>query len=341
MSVVMSVLLFVLFAAMVFFPSYGRSQAVNRSNRQFTIIASSNDERAAIHTLVLQITTENQRGAGTDNAVYFDVGPWAWRLNKRFRNDFERGRTDTFPLKVPAGFALSDIIWLRLHKKGLLGVTGTRDGFPGAWHPQSITLLVDGVEYTSAEVTQPLNSRYWFWTKRRDVDPYADPASFARSLRLRPNEKLSWVAKATGFATTPLFKKQGISGWLDCPEEKENLGLEKPCWRLPSLVCATGKVFRSPAVSNDGLATIDLMLEALEFCSDTAACSQRADLIDLQDPKRRRYLRVEYRHRKNPVPKKEDRVRICGELQWDTDREGWWEIHPHQSRDVEFLIKTK
>lgn len=280
------------------------SSPTNPLERSSHRIWESSKPTHDIRNLLLIVTTDKIRGVGTNNDVYFDVGPWAWRLDNPGHNDFERDRTDAFPLKVPAGFTLSDIIWLRLQKKGLLGVNGTRDGFAGAWHPQRITLLVDGAEYASAEVTHALNSQCWFWTERRVVDPYADPASFARSLRLQPNEKLSWIAKATGFGTTPLFKRQGISGWLDCPEEKENLGFEQPCSRLPSLICATGEVLRSPAVSTDGLATIDLMLEALEFCSDTDTCSQRAELNDVQEPKRPRYLCVEYRHRENWVPKK-------------------------------------
>ena len=89
-----------------------------------------------IKRLAVKVTTLDLRGAGTDNAVYFDVGPWSWRLKKRWRNDF-------------------------------------------------------------------------------------DPASFVRSLRLQTNDALPWHAKLTGFFTTPLFKRRGISGWLNCPEEKQ------------------------------------------------------------------------------------------------------------------------
>jgi hypothetical protein len=282
---------------------------------------------ATVQTLAVQITTRDVRGAGTDNAVYFDVGPWAWRLNKSWRNDFERGHTDTFNLEVPAGFDLNDIVWLRLHKKGLFGVTGTRDGFAGAWHPEQIALLVNGVEYARAEIKQPLNSRYWFWTALQSIDSYADPHSFARSLRLKPNERLPWLAKATGFFTTPFFKKRGISGWIKCPEQRERGG-DKSCSRVPPIACATGRVFRTPAISNDGLATIDLALDALEFCSASLSCRQRADLVPEQTSTRRRYVRVEHRHRGKGIPKKGELVYLCGKLLWDTDREGWWEIHP-------------
>ena len=280
-----------------------------------------------VQSLAVQITTRDARGAGTDNAVYFDVGPWAWRLKKAWRNDFERGHTDTFKLEVPADFDLSDIVWLRLQKKGLFGVTGTRDGFAGAWRPERIALLVNGVEYARAEVKQPLNSRYWFWTALKSINFTLDPNSFARSLRFQPNEGLSWLAKVTGFFTTPLFKKRGISGWIECPEQKEG-GSDNSCSRVPAIVCATGRVFRPPAVSNDGLATIDLALDALEFCSASLDCPQRADLVSQTTPTRHRYLRVEYRHRGKEIPAEGKLIHVCGKLLWDTDKEGWWEIHP-------------
>jgi hypothetical protein len=291
----------------------------------FAQLASS-DKPVKVETLAVQITTRNLRGAGTDNAVYFDVGPWAWRLNSFSRNDFERGHTDTFDLKVPEGFDVNDIVWLRLHKKGLFGVTGMRDGFAGAWHPERITLFVNGIEYASTEVKQRLNSRYWFWTALKKIDPYADPLSFARSLRLKANERLPWFATATGFFTTPLLKKRGISGWINCPEQKENEGIDT-CSHVPALVCASGSVFRAPAISTDGLATIDLTVKVLEFCATSHDCQQRADIFLDQTSTRHRYLRVEYRHRGKRIPKKDESVRACGNLLWDTDKEGWWEIH--------------
>jgi hypothetical protein len=290
----------------------------------FFIFALAPCHAPTVNSLTLKITTRDIRGAGTDNAVYFDVGPWSWRLNNAYHNDFEASHTDTFHLDVPKGFAVEDIVWLRLHKKGLFGVTGTRDGLTGAWHPQRIALFVNGVECLSTEVTHPLNSRYWFWTST-DFDPYSDATSFARTLRLKPNDKLGWLAKSTGFFTTPLFKKRGISGWLDCPEQKQPTSIQNPCAFLPEIACATGQLYRGPALSNDGLATIDLTLATLEFCSATSACQSRAERSEAVHP---RYLRVEYRHLKKPIPKKGDHVRICGKLRWDTDREGWWEIHP-------------
>jgi hypothetical protein len=299
----------------------------------FLVFSAAPCHSPTVNSLTVKITTRDLRGAGTDNAAYFDVGPWSWRLNNAWHNDFEASHTDTFHLDVPTGFTTEDIVWLRLHKKGLFGVTGTRDGLTGAWRPERIALFVNGVECLSSEVTQPLNSRYWFWTSTR-FDPYSDATNFARTLRLKPNDKLDWVAKSTGFFTTRLFKKRGISGWLNCPEEKQPMATEMPCASLPEVACASGQVYRSPAVSNDGLATIDLVLETLEFCSATSSRQSRAEM---REASHQTYLRVEYPHRKKPIPKKDEYVRICGKLRWDTDLEGWWEIHPQPGSYIKLV----
>lgn len=313
-----------------------RAQTINGLSAIHSLPAGPtlSDERT-IHKLEVRIDTRDNRGGGTDNAVYFDIGPLAWRLDKARHNDFERGRSDTYELKKPEGVVLrtGDILWLRLQKKGVIGVTGTGDGLDGAWHPESITLIVNGVSWPSVPVDGPLNSRYWFWRKLYDVNPYANPVSFVRSLRFVPNQKLTSFSRFIGFATTPLFKKAGISGWLECPQAKEfsQSLMGNACPKIPHTVCATGIVTRKPASSTDGLATIDLRVEAVEFCDENGTCSGES-LAKLDT--RPRYLRVEYKHGKGVVPKDGEHIRICGKLLWDTDKEGWWEIHPRNRGDV-------
>jgi len=290
-----------------------------------------------IADLRLRITTKNIRGGGTDDAVYFDIGPVSWKVNKKHRNDFERGDTESYRLVIPEGLDLTtaDILWLRLHKKGILGVTGTRDGLDGAWHPEKVELIVDGSPHCDGIINEPLNSSCWFWKKPCRTIATNEVTSFARSLRLCRNEPLSRIAKLTGIVTTPLFKERGISGWLDCPEERQCLegSRLKSCSGLPAMVCAIGTILIDPADSTDGLATIDLEVESVDFCNEQRLCNTRA-LLKISDPARPRFLRVEYRHGKNPIPKKGERVKFCGELRWDTDREGWWEIHPRNVYDV-------
>ena len=284
-----------------------------------------------ICTLAVQITTAKNGGAGTDNAVYFDIGPLSWLLNKPGRNDFEAGNTDEFDISPPSGLTLTtdDILWLRLHKKGLGGVTGTGDGFAGAWHPEKVVLIVNGAPWRTANITEPLNSRCWFWSHAVAMQPresYANAASFVRALRLQPQRELGSFSRFIGFATTTVFKKNGISGWLHCPDaiECQSGKRVKRCGNVPANVCAKGRV-RAVGKSTDGFATIDLEVSKIEFCAE-GRCDE-AVVKDL-DAVNRRYLRIEYRHKRRRVPGCGEEVRMCGRLRWDTDKEGWWEIHP-------------
>lgn len=284
-----------------------------------------------ITSLKVRIATKSSWGAGTDNAVYFDIGPVAWKLGRFFRNDFEAGDDDTYNLKVPAGLTTADILWVRLHKKGIFGVTGTKDGFAGAWHPEKLTLLVNGVEFVTIKPDHALNSCCWYWRAPSPDD--SDLDLFARSLRIRRNDKLSLAGKALGFFTTNVFKKNGISGWISDPQEKECYGVIHNREDSDSAVlCADGEII-TKASSTDGLRTIDMRVLQLDLCPDeTKPCRQRADLTKNSSFRLDRYIRIESRFqtsiRKGAV------ARICGNLRWDTDREGWWEIHPRTAADI-------
>jgi PLAT/LH2 domain len=320
----------------LFSPSAGRTiQTSSQPNEDCVSVGNR------ICKLTVEITTRKDRGAGTDNAVYFDIGPMSWRLNTA-RNDFESGGTDEFDISPPADLKLTtdDILWLRLHKKGLFGITGTRDGFDGAWHPEQVVLIVNGVPWPAANIDEPLNSRCWFWRKpvtMNPPNPYSNAANFARTLRLQPNQELRTVDKLSGFLTIGV-KKLGISGWLNLPERMECLNGRPLRQQLnkPWSVCATGRVNAS-AKSTDGLGTIDLKVGKIEFCGEDGNCYDQAILKDLDAENRPRYLRAEYKYRGRTMPKKDEEVRLCGNLRWDTDKEGWWEIHPRNCQDVTFL----
>jgi hypothetical protein len=114
-------------------------------------------------------------------------------------------------------------------------------------------------------------------------------------LRLVRNDPLSGFDKLIAFAATP-FKRLGISGWLECAEKREwsNTLLRKSCPKMPWSVCATGTVSTKRGNSTDGLATIDLEVETIEFCNEKQSCFDKAELKEI-DPNRTRYLRVEYK----------------------------------------------
>lgn len=279
-----------------------------------------------ITDLRVRIVTSNIFRAGTDNDVYFDIGPLGWKLDRSGHNDFEKGADDTYALDLH-GLELTtdDIVWLRIQKKGVGGVLGTGDGLDGEWHPQSIQLIVNGTKYASFIIDQWINSSNWYWMHVLRPSDTAEE-QFARSLRMIPNNELSGFDESVAFLTTP-FKILGISGWLGTG--------------LPN-ICAIGKVIREPGRSTDGLATIDLMLKTVQF-------DDRIYILDgNHEIKHTRYLRVEYQFRapapiasnENDVPQNGEHVRICGVVQWDTDQEGWYEIHPRGRDDVQTVPTT-
>jgi len=270
-----------------------------------------------VGTLAVRIKTSAEFLAGTDNDVYFDIGPLGWKLSSG-ANDFEAGSDRTYgPLDLH-GLALrtSDFVWTRLQKKGILGFSGTGDGLDGAWKPERIDVMVNGEVYLSAEVNEWLSDPgHPNW--RVDLQPSLDDAEkFARSLRLLPNEHLTGLDETVAYLTTNLFKSNGISGWLGT-----DLGR----------ATATGVLVRAPAISTDGFATIDLRLSQMDVLNRTFVLDG-AHEVRLTP----RYIRVEYLH-PGALPNAGDAVRIGGQVRIDSDRESWWEIHPAGPQDVVLL----
>jgi hypothetical protein len=346
----------------------------------------------AIRTLSVRVITG---AAGSCDQVWFSIGPLGWRLDNPHRNSgdshagcgqlsihcaeesakhaeheaerqvkglcmFEAGADDTYELPIPAGLleppylTTDDIVLLGLQKKGIGGLYNAPDSPPGDWGPNKVTLLVNGVPYPNNScciVGQRLHHGNATWVQI--VKPYpVNPANrdeevFVRSLRLIPHPALDKMSEDVAFLTTKFGKDRGISGWLAQPVGP---------------TCATGKVERTPGISNDGLATIDLSVDKIEITktlpSTPAAISSRSvqqaararaaagspkteTLEYILDNKHgipgARYLRVEYAYHGNPVPKNQEHVRICGEVYRDTDHESWFEIHPRDASDVTML----
>src|SRR5438067_783756 len=72
---------------------------------------------APIRSLALRVITCEEKSAGTDNHVYFDIGPLGWELTKP-GSQFEAGSNETYPLDLHGlSLTTNDICWLRLQKK--------------------------------------------------------------------------------------------------------------------------------------------------------------------------------------------------------------------------------
>jgi hypothetical protein len=129
---------------------------------------------------------------------------------------------------------------------------------------------------------------------------------------LRPviNRPLRTLDRWSGFVTTPIFKMNGVQGWL-------NYGIN---------LDVNGKVMQL-AHSLDGMTTVDLELRRIQI--------GEAVPLDVHD----RFLRIEifgYVGRHLQIADLKDRiVEVRGTLMWDGD--GFLEIHPETAADVQIV----
>jgi hypothetical protein len=283
--------------------------------------------RLPIQHLAVRVVTSTVHLAGTDNDVYFDIGGLGWKLSRSNLTSGgklrQRGSDNTHELDLHGlkDLTTDDIHWLRLQKKGVGGFTGTPDGIDGAWKPARIHLLVNHKEYVQFEINQWLDIEHPSWGLV--LRPQFRPAElFARSLRLRINDKLGSTDEGIAALTTP-FKEMHISGWIQS--------------KLP-VTTAIGKI-RQIGHSTDTFVTIDLELESVQVGRKTFSLDGKHRIPH------QRFLRIEYRAPAEAVLgglgegalRIDQRVQIAGAVKWDTDREGHWEIHPHGPKDVKIL----
>ncbi len=106
----------------------------------------------SVTQLVVQVTTGTRANADTDDDVYFSIGTREWMLNNQNRDDFEKGRTDTFTLTNLSSLKISDIEEIGLRKTGTDGWFPTRirvwvNSAPGSGDPffdRSVNMWLDG-----------------------------------------------------------------------------------------------------------------------------------------------------------------------------------------------------
>ncbi len=311
-----------------------------------------------ITSLKVRVLTGQDQGAGTDDKIYFDVGPVGWNLPQS-KGKFERNSDDTFDLSL-SGVSLStdDISRLRIQKKGVGGWTGAPDGVGGPWECQSIHLIVNKVDLGPIEINKWL--QHGSPEAVVNIGNYSVPDRFVRTLRMTANPELSAGGEESGAVFTTLGKLAGLSGW-----QMANVGY----------VYATGTVVYTPGQSSDGCATIDLKLEKIEIFDEahgyhptgkdvailfagklhydytfspigtpyTKVFSGPGADTSINGP---RYLRAEYFWRTygaqtggSPLPAAGTRVQLRGPIFIDTDKEGYYEVHPQSPTEVIFPYK--
>lgn len=112
-----------------------------------------------VNHLKVIVTTANVKKAGTDDTVRLDLGGRSWYLNNSSRDDFERGRTDTFYLDPGSSLYRSNLGSIRIHK--------FPDGKSGGWKLKGLQIYVNGSRiYNNQSINKWVedNDRDWYGT---------------------------------------------------------------------------------------------------------------------------------------------------------------------------------
>ena len=255
-----------------------------------------------VRTLTVAVEPNPMPASG--NGAYFDIGPLAMKLCARDR------AAPPCTMPVTTGLTVRDLLWFRLHKTGKFDL----DGAPGIdWYVGSITVTVNGTPLGPVAVNQSLGQHHPVWLGRITTKSDAETV-FMSALSRRCNaHAVNAFAQGAGFLSTPLFKLRGVSGW-------KNTGVP--------YTHVYGVVYREPARSTDGLATIDV-----------AVGPEESRTFD-PNPEHYRFIRVEYLWQGRRTPHRADRVYVSGPVVWDTDGEGWFELHPTEASEVRWYDAT-
>jgi hypothetical protein len=219
---------------------------------------------------------------------------------------------------------------LRLEKKGLGGFTGAEDGPDGGWMPQEITIFVAGLPFAGpirvlGDLEQLDKARpAWRYLLLPEIDA---KRRFVLGLRTTPNSHPSTHFDEQISGLTTIFKRNGISGWQPGPLPDDP--------RLEATV--EGTLDWPPSAGTDGFVSLDLRVSSVTMGEVTTNVGDAGDAYAVPH---KRYIRVEYVHGDDARYKGwtvGTRFRISGEVKWDTDREGFYEIHASKAADVVVL----
>lgn len=276
---------------------------------------------------LIVVTPDDQFGNVTDD-VWFDVGPHAWKINQHV---LSRNTSTTIVLAVPKGMRMSDLTEIRVEKKGINGWTGAPEGFVSGhpswsnrWHPKTLTLFINGSPWRTVEFPQNVvldrNTPSWrIW-----LVPLTKEQMFAYNLRDTINPITGHAGELISRFTT-YFKALQISGWQPGPLRTDQ---EFPAARV------IGTIEHPPSPGTDGFVSLDVRLQRVELAGSTFIVDGTGVVP------RQRFIRVEYCHHLNPWPAIWQRVQIDGRVRWDTDQNGFFEIHPRGPQDVLILDKN-
>jgi hypothetical protein len=185
---------------------------------------------------------------------------------------------------------------------------------PGQWVPKSIALSVNGIEYIRCDVNERLRRGHPSWTGF--WEPVSPEDIFVNGLRVT-NMSASKGLDEFAAGLTTYLKVNDISGFEPGPIKKAKI---------------IGVLKHEPSPGKDEFVSLDLLIESIKV--------DGKELISrVNHP---RFIRVEYRHRKNSNEDDdrykewhpEQRLQVEGRILRDTDRATFYEIHPEKKGNI-------
>ena len=196
---------------------------------------------------------------------------------------------------------------------------------PGQWKVQHVTLFVNGHDFANFEVGDTLKQRHAEWSS--PIKPISRQEQFVRGLRFNINSQSKHSDEELARVTT-IFKLSDISGWKPGP--------------VPS-ARAVGILRHLPSPGDDGFVSLDLELEEVEINNEAFVLDEHNGIGH------KRFIRVEYKNRagngnvdyryKNWLVGQ--RLVIDAPVAWDTDRQGFYELHPDNAGQINTLMPSE
>jgi len=175
---------------------------------------------------------------------------------------------------------------------------------PEQWKPESITIIVNGRDFVTFNINQPLKQGQSEWESGRNgIRPLSPGEYFVQGLRVnvvKGNGKDDYVS----FIATPAVKMRGFSGWDEITDVRS--------------VTVTGVLEHPPSYGLDAGVSFDLKIKEIDV--DGQPLSFQHD----------RFIRIEYRFGIDDRFRqwhKGDTLRVTGSIKRDRDRTTFYEIH--------------
>lgn len=198
---------------------------------------------------------------------------------------------------------------------------------PNQWKPKQLTVTVNGRVFGTYNIDERLKAGHSSWV--RLVRPMTPGEQFVRTLRAFPNGASAHSAEYIAGAST-VFKNLGISGWKPGPV---------------SHATVDGRLIHQPSCGSDGYVSLDLEVSKVTVGRKFIGLLPNSIAVNTNDVPHPRFIRIEYLRidRRGHADERYtrwrvgDKFEVSGPVEWDTDKSGFFELHPVGEKAVRLV----